>query len=216
MRNFFFGLTTGLFISVIAYIVVQADQPPTLVSNIEIRGAQTAHRTINCPEPVISEQVSSTAIKPISAISSDTSNDIDNVFKGQQEIKWQEDELTLLLSQNPTLDIDKLTGDIFTNEPTDPEWASEQQLKIYDLFTKAGAISSIVPSSIVCKTQRCLIKIPVFDIDDINQKSKLFFETLNQSHKQFNLANKLITKSEITDGQLNIYVYRNDQISFYH
>lgn len=102
----------------------------------------------------------------------------------------------------------------FQTESVDYEWASAYQEKLSSLFSSTSTLTEAEPDLIECKTNRCQIKIRVTDSAHANALTTAFSSALDTNTLEIQKT-AVIAAPNFSQGLLNLYIAKNNQVNIY-
>lgn len=114
------------------------------------------------------------------------------------------------IQQNPQFDLTTELADRFANEELDIVWASQQENIVRDLFLDNEALATVLPDSILCKSLRCQIRIPLVDLEDGNRASIALATAIAATPALSHLG--IVSGFDYEHAALEIYLPRNPDV----
>lgn len=102
----------------------------------------------------------------------------------------------------------------FETEPVDSQWAADYESRLYSLLESDALSGSIVAQSIVCKSRRCQVKVPISDIEQANQVMQSFSEAINKNQLSIDKS-MVVSAPDVNEGVLSLYVVRDANVKVY-
>lgn len=99
----------------------------------------------------------------------------------------------------------------FDAETVDSEWAPGYEDKLYRLLDGDDMATSVVAQSVVCKSRRCQIKIPIANIEQANEVMQSVSSAINGN--QIGIDKSMVVSApDIGAGIVNLYVVRDASV----
>ncbi len=114
------------------------------------------------------------------------------------------------IQQNPQFDLTAELANRFANEELDVVWASQQENVVRDLFLDNEALATVLPDSILCKSLRCQIRIPLVDLEDGNRASIALATAIAATPALSRLG--IVSGFDYEHAALEIYLPRNPDV----
>ncbi len=102
----------------------------------------------------------------------------------------------------------------FDEEIVDAQWAPDYEEKLYNLLGSDELSGSVVPQSIVCKSQRCQIKVAVASVEQANQVMQSFSEAVISSQLSIDKS-MVISAPDVDAGVVSLYVARDVNVRIF-
>lgn len=99
----------------------------------------------------------------------------------------------------------------FDAETVDNEWAPGYEDKLYRLLDSDEMATSVVAQSVVCKSRRCQIKIPITNLEQANEIMQSVSSAINSN--QIGIDKSMVVSApDIGAGIVNLYVVRDASV----